>query len=52
MGREGTKLFVSLRNFVFPQMNIDSSLPAAWVAEFETIMNNLGTEMLVAHTSP
>ena len=48
MGREGTKLFVSLRNFVFPQMNIDSSLPAAWVAEFETIMNNLGAVLPVS----
>ena len=35
-----------VKEFAF-QYNIDSSLPAAWVAEFETIMNNLGAVLPV-----
>ena len=38
---------IEVKEFTF-QYNIDTSLPADWVAEFETIMNNLGAVLPIS----
>ena len=38
---------IEVREFAF-QYNLDSSLPADWIAEFDTIMNNLGAVLPIS----
>ena len=38
---------IEVKEFAF-QYNLDSSLPADWVAEFETVMNNLGAVLPIS----
>ena len=38
---------IEVKEFAF-QYNLDSSLPADWVAEFDTIMNNLGAVLPIS----
>jgi hypothetical protein len=38
---------IEVKEFAF-QYNLDSSLPADWVAEFNTIMNNLGAVLPIS----
>jgi hypothetical protein len=38
---------IEAKEFAF-QYNLDSSLPADWVAEFETVMNNLGAVLPIS----
>ena len=38
---------IDVKEFAF-QYNLDSSLPADWLAEFETIMNNLGAVLPIS----
>ena len=45
---------IEVKEFAF-QYNLDSSLPADWVAEFDTIMNNLGAVLPISeriHSAP